>query len=336
MHLFRRIAAAPAPHIRISLIHHRLCKSRLHKQPSTPIVQGRRNFHVGSSIGEVVRATAESISWVHSIGVPWYITIPLVAIGVNVTVRLPLQYYAHSLRVRRNELSPLVTAWNLRHSLRMADSLKTSSKNSRQLQLLRATMQSSRRIYKNWRIQQYKGFAPLLGAFPFVVVSEALRRQCGAPMGWFSHSIGLGGEGPKLLFEESLTNGGLLWFTNLTSMDPYLTLPLLCTGILGYTYWSKLSKNHLKALLTAGVHPEVVLTPWQKVFGRVLLVVPFFPMVFSDLPSAIFLYWACTFSLTAINARILERWVPTKPSSLKANLKRPNARPYLIGRKYDV
>ena len=60
--------------------------------------------------------TADGISAIHSAGVPWYLSIPLVALGVNFSFRLPIQYYTRSLVVRRNELNPLVSAWSSRHA----------------------------------------------------------------------------------------------------------------------------------------------------------------------------------------------------------------------------
>ncbi|KAG5983587.1 hypothetical protein E4U55_007757 [Claviceps digitariae] len=329
--------------------------------PSKP-----RPFHL-SAVGDAVVLTANGISAVHNAGLPWYLSIPLVAIGVNFTFRLPIQYYTRRLVVRRNLLNPLVSAWSTRHSASVSQAFGSGPGGHAQrdrlwgLRVARLTEKSRRRIYKTWGVQRWKTLAPFLTMLPFVVVSEALRRLCGAPAGWISHQLGLASMGnadagsvsgasslattlsdTSGLFDAQLAHGGCLWFVDLTAMDPYYILPLTCSALLARTSWSRLSKEQLGALLnpdkpssSSSANPAAgALTPMvriQRSIGRVLLLVPLFPILFADLPSAIFLYWATTFALSDLNESILQRLVPKRTPALKTIRRVPPALPYLRG-----
>ncbi|KAJ3512563.1 hypothetical protein NM208_g15306 [Fusarium decemcellulare] len=183
---------------------------------------------------------------------------------------------------------------------------------------------------------------PLLSIFPFLTISEALRRKCGAPVGWISNSVGLGSPdsttanlgSSSSLFDQSLVDGGCLWFSDLSSMDPYFGLPLICSGILVWNTWGKMSREQLQVLLTTQLDDKVVpLGRLQKLFGRMILLVPVLPLLFADLPSAIFLYWGSSFALTGINEIILRRLVPRKTPKLTVVNKGRASFPFLTGRK---
>ncbi|KAI5456353.1 hypothetical protein BGZ63DRAFT_326201, partial [Mariannaea sp. PMI_226] len=224
-----------------------------------PIASGRRGIHVSAVVGETIQSTALAFSWVHAnLGVPWYLAIPLLAVGVNATFRFPLQYYVAGLREKRRELNPLVMAWARRHTINITRQQAQLPEHIKRLRIAGSTEKSRRRIYKAWGVQRFKGFAPLLGIVPFVTISEALRRKCGAPLGWISHSVGLGNPdsatsnlgSSSSIFDPSLIEGGCFWFTDLSSADPYLGLPLICTGILVWNTWGKMSREHIRALLS--------------------------------------------------------------------------------------
>lgn len=304
----------------------------------------KRRLHL-STVGDAVILTADTISAIHNAGVPWYLSIPLVALGVNFTFRLPIQYYTRRLVIRRNELNPLVSAWSSRHAASVPRGAEADVERAERLWRLRVaglTEKSRRRIYKTWGVQRWKTLAPFLSMAPFVVVSEALRRLCGAPMGWISHQIGLAGV-DKLsatlsdtsgLFNADLAQGGCLWFIDLTVMDPYHALPLACSALLARTSWARLSKDQLRALVSldgSSATPKTPMVRIQTGIGRALLLIPLFPMLFADLPSAIFLYWAATFALNDVNETILQRLVPKRTPKFKMVRRVPPTLPYLRG-----
>ncbi|KOS21830.1 Mitochondrial inner membrane protein COX18 [Escovopsis weberi] len=378
MVLAHRTARAAAILTRSSQLH------RLHPSSSpsssfatpaqgTPAPPTRRSFHLGA-LGDAVVLTADGISFVHHAGLPWFLTIPLVALGVNVSLRLPIQYYTRRLVIRRNALTPLVKAWGARHAATVpvphhnngsssssngddgknhntSESSSARAKRLWQLRVAGLTERSRRRIYKAWRVQRWKSLAPLLSMAPFVVVTEALRRLCGAPLGWLGRSVGLGGGGPAegahagappLLLDPCLADGGCLWFPDLTAMDPTYALPLLCAALLARSSWGRLSRDQLSALLTLGPAARGgggggrggAQSPMARVrtaAGRTLLLVPLLPVLFADLPSAIFLYWATAFALTEVNEAVLARVLPSAAPGLTSTPRRRLALPYLRG-----
>ncbi|KAK2592944.1 hypothetical protein QQS21_009351 [Conoideocrella luteorostrata] len=302
----------------------------------------QRQVHL-AAVGDAVVFTADSISSLHSTGIPWYLSIPLVALGVNFSFRLPIQFYTRRLVVRRSELNPLVSAWSSRHAASVPRGTGNQEQAERiwRLRVAGMTEKSRKRIYKTWGVQRWKTLAPFLSMMPFIVVSEALRRLCGAPMGWISHSMGLASmdkvsatlSDTSDLFDADLAQGGCLWFTDLTAMDPYYALPLACSALLARTSWGRLSKDHLRVLLSldGARTPKTPMARIQTGIGRALLLIPLFPMLFADLPSAIFLYWATTFALNDVNESILERVIPKRPSKLNMVQRVPPALPYLRG-----
>jgi inner membrane protein COX18 len=281
---------------------------------------------VGEALGSVVTSTAQGLSSLHSAGVPWYVCIPIAAACVNFSVRLPLQYYARRLYVEQSKLNPLVAAWASRHNASKIVSNDGHDVIRHQARISAKIQKSRARIYKLWGVQRWKNWAPLMGMVPFVLVSESLRRLCGAPLGALSQALGLGKVVPSAaeatasvastastpLFDATLSQGGALWFHDLTAMDPYFALPVLCTLILARNSWFRMPKERLRTLLAldnpSASEPPIVRI--RKTFGRVLLVVPVFPLIFADLPSAVFLYWASSFSLAWVNETILDFLYP--------------------------
>ncbi|QUC17102.1 uncharacterized protein UV8b_01343 [Ustilaginoidea virens] len=315
-----------------------------HAITSLRIQPSKRSFHLGA-VGDAVVFTADAISAIHNAGLPWYLSIPLVAVGVNFSFRLPVQYYTRRVVMRRRELTPLVSAWSSRHAASVPRGQGASGeKQGERLWRLRVaglTEKSRKRIYKTWGVQRWKTLAPFLSMAPFVIVSEALRRLCGAPMGFISHSLGLASADKvsatlpeaSRLFDAGLTQGGCLWFADLTAMDPFYALPLASSALLARTSWGRLSRDQLRALLSLD-GSKTLSTPMARIqtgIGRALLLIPVAPMLFADLPSAIFLYWTTTFALNEVNEAILERIVTKRDPKLSMVKRTPPALPYLRG-----
>jgi inner membrane protein COX18 len=137
-------------------------------------------------------------------------------------------------------------------------------------------------------------------------------------MTWLGRKLGLDRfldlvePGTSTLTDTSLSEGGLLWFTDLMAADPYGGLPLICALTLGWSSWSRLSADRLKELLSVDNRSMNSLQRAKNALGRVLLVIPLFPLLFWNLPSAIFLYWAPTFLFNSINDTLLKKWLPDR------------------------
>ncbi|RCI14303.1 hypothetical protein L249_6082 [Ophiocordyceps polyrhachis-furcata BCC 54312] len=278
---------------------------------------GRRHFHLGT----VFAWTADAMSSGHAIGLPWYIVIPLVAAGVNFAIRLPIHLYVSRLEQRRRQLRPLVAAWNVRHAINHPNFPEDKRR------AVALAKRSRRRIFKEWHVQKWKSSLSMLSAAPFIVVTQALRGLCGAP------AFAATG-----LFDQSLADGGCLWFVDLTAHDSYYALPLLCSGIMAYNIWGKLSRENLRELLTLNENrPKSSAERLKLRLTRVTLFFPLLAAASAYLPSAVFLYWATAFGLGSVNSAI-SRWrvfeidpcphitVPERAPKLRASL------PYVLGR----
>ncbi|KAF4582114.1 mitochondrial export translocase Oxa2 [Ophiocordyceps camponoti-floridani] len=273
-----------------------LARARVRQAPiraSQAQTAGRRHFH----FEQVIASTAEALSSLHALGVPWYYVIPLVAAGVNFSIRLPIHIYVSVIARRRRQLAPLVYAWTVRHS-RDQFHAHNSARHATSL-----AKKSRKRIYKTWGVQSWKLFLPLLSTGPFLVVTQALRGLCGTPTLAF-----LDAESARGLVDRSMTDGGCLWFVDLAAQDPYYCLPLLCSVLAALNTWTKFSIQDIRELFTLNdTRPK---TPMQRAKLSLTRLTLFFPMVaifYAYLPSAIFLYWATTFGLGSINAA-LSNW----------------------------
>lgn len=303
----------------------------------------RRQSTILNGLGSTVAFTAESLSHLHTAGLPWYIVLPLVATSLNFTIRLPAQWLARYYRLRKSEVRPLKSAWMIQATQKYRRSAPTSG--LKDLPKAFSWMRESSRIYKDFGVSPWKTWSTfLVPMVPFVLVSEAVRRLAGSPMTWIGQKLGLDRfldllePGTSRLVDGSLSEGGILWFTDLMAADPYGGLPLMCALSLGWSSWSRLSAERLKELLSVDDRNMNTLRRASNALGRVLLVIPLFPLLFWNLPSAVFLYWAPTFAFNGINDTLLKRWLPERPARYgdlpKGPFKPPT--PYVSIEGYEV
>lgn len=157
--------------------------------PRRSIPGARREFSVATALDAAVYEATQLITTVHTVtGTPWYITIPVAALTVNLAVRLPATIYSRKLEQKRTRLAPLFWAWNSRHT---EDVLRTNP--GRPTAELRTAIQkkavaSERRISKDHGVQAWKiHYLGSIVAFPFfITVIQGVRRLCGAGGGLFS------------------------------------------------------------------------------------------------------------------------------------------------------
>ncbi|KFA67074.1 hypothetical protein S40285_02991 [Stachybotrys chlorohalonatus IBT 40285] len=323
---FRR-AASPGLVLQARPLPRLTCSNR-----TSTTSHGSRGFHIWA---DTIGAAAQGLHGMHEAGLPWMVTIPLAALAVNTTVRFPLQYYAHRLRQKREALGPLVSAWNYRHASNV-----DATKEGASLQTMRLAMKSERRIYKTWGVQRYKSFFNLAGIIPFLTVSEAVRRLSGAPLGLAG--ITLQGD-PAVMtqhYDPSLSTGGWLWFEDLTAMDPIFGLPVLCfaTLVCTVTYALPLAQIRRFLSLTKPEGPQPIMVRVRTVLGRLMLLSTTIPLIAANLPSAVFVYWLCSFVLSLANTVILQRWFPAKGSKLASPKSLPPRRrvPFLLEGGQDL
>lgn len=174
-----------------------------HLQPAS----ARRSFHFASLANATVDAAEAAIAQLHAVThTPWYFTIPLVALGVNLVFRLPFSLHARTLVLKRARLAPLLQAWTAVHSKAivkerqlLAQELRlptaTVSTTSIQSEVLKRYKKTSDRMNRAFGVQQWKLYGNILALPPWLVVIEAIRRMCGAPTGLLGMLFRSGGAG---------------------------------------------------------------------------------------------------------------------------------------------
>ncbi|CAK7218796.1 hypothetical protein SCUCBS95973_003605 [Sporothrix curviconia] len=177
-----------------SCCHHQ-AQARL--QMHTPY--GRRSFHLAAVANATVDAAEATIAQLHAVThTPWYITIPLMALGVNLVFRLPFSVHARGIAIKRTRLGPLLQAWTAVHSQEAIKERKTRMQEQRlsgggatgymsmssvQAEVMKRFRKTSKRVYAAFGVQQWKLYGNVLALPPWLVVIEAIRRMCGAPTG---------------------------------------------------------------------------------------------------------------------------------------------------------
>ncbi|KAI8634520.1 hypothetical protein F5Y19DRAFT_213941 [Xylariaceae sp. FL1651] len=253
-------------------LHLRLA-SRHELQPSQP---GRRAFHWQPTVSAAIHNTQGLIVDLHTVTqLPWFLTIPLVAITVGALFRLPCSIYSQRILQRRTHAGPLLQAWNVRIQSDVSQEGILPSQQPSEVKRRQAKV--IRRINKKLGLQQWKLYSSLL-SFPFWLLAiDGVRRLCGGPRGLIGSFItgsesdredvlmaslpavtGSAGDvsavdpmvvssaiesAHRAVVDPSLTYEGCLWFTDLTVSDPYHILPFALSVALVVNLMPK-SGNH--------------------------------------------------------------------------------------------
>ncbi|CAK7269765.1 hypothetical protein SEPCBS119000_003737 [Sporothrix epigloea] len=249
--------------------HH--CGTKVGLQRQTP--QGRRSFHLATFANTTVDLAEAAIVQLHAVThTPWYITIPLVALGVNVLFRLPFSIHAREVAIKRARLGPLLQAWTSVHGQEVIKERRRMLQEQRlaggssgyapmssiQAEVIKRFRKTSSRVYAAFGVQQWKLYGNFLALPPWLVVIEALRRMCGAPTGLLgmilrsssapetvevavkdtataAHTAAATeavAESVSTLADPTFVTGGCLWFPDLTAADPYQILPFALSAML--------------------------------------------------------------------------------------------------------
>lgn len=154
--------------------------------------QNSRRFSVLPLFEASIAASQTLLTSLHTLSAtPWYLTIPLFALTINLCTRLPTTVYSRGVAVRRQRLTPLMHAWAARvqadHAAAVASGKKAgpggwTERSVGALGARNVKLLNSRQ--RRWRVQRWKDWVPSLVVFPVWLVGiEALRRMCGGPRG---------------------------------------------------------------------------------------------------------------------------------------------------------
>jgi membrane protein insertase Oxa1/YidC/SpoIIIJ len=224
--------------------------------------------------GDNARLCFESI---HSTtGLPWWATLPMCAVAMRVSLA-PLSVLQRMHIERLHSVSPqLREAW--------AEREKEDSGN------LATKMRS---ILKAGNCRPYMTVLPIFAQIGvFITATFGVRCLCMQP------------GGPVL---QSLRDGGLLWFTDLTIADATLALPLVHTSLILLNLELGLGSIATAPPKEGAEEPPLSMS---RIIGGLhttlnLTMLVFFPLI-SQLPQAVFLFWI-TSSVTSMGLNPLIR-----------------------------
>lgn len=303
----------------------------------------KRDFSVGPLLEASVDSTQHLLTQLHTLtGTPWFVTIPLFALGFHLVVRVPLAIYTHRVLSHRPRLYPLIATWRVRHSREILADPKWAvcSQKARNAELVKRVTKSTNKVYKTWGTQRWKEWLPL-GTLPVWLVGiESVRRLAGAPLGLMGTLIsGLAGTPAALdpssisssstevlpaaqevlsSVDASMTTGGWLWFTDLTAADPLHILPFALSAIMLANTLPR-SLADIRALaggesVTQGQMAVGGNRPLQRFF--VLLAVALGPITM-NLPAALHIWWISTSGLMLVQKEVVRKIWPMKAHPIK-------------------
>ncbi|ROV92544.1 hypothetical protein VMCG_08945 [Cytospora schulzeri] len=141
----------------------------------------RRHFGISDAAGTLLKGSELLVTSVHDLtGAPWFISLPMVALAVSATIRIPLTLYSHSLRRRRTKLLPLIQAQYAQIGL----GLRRKSVPNLRDRVLKAVKKRSKATFKVFAIDDTKSIWGGLLSLPiFLSNLEVIRRMCGGPRG---------------------------------------------------------------------------------------------------------------------------------------------------------
>ncbi|KAI8956940.1 hypothetical protein F5Y11DRAFT_341387 [Daldinia sp. FL1419] len=272
-----------------------------------------RSFHFAPAAAAVLETTQNTMLAIHNLThTPWFLTIPLVALGVSLAFRLPFKAYVHWISQRRTRFTPVLMGWTARISRDIKQEGIPVLREHKELVARHKRARS--RIYGSVGLQEWKLYCSVLGIPFWLIGIESVRRICGGPRGLIGQLF-LGkaedtsstqtdseiatssvdttttatssasvvdpsttvttAEHVKDLLDPSITLEGCLWFPDLTAPDPLHILPFALSSLL---VWNMLPKSQAGLRQLAGLPPAdkfLIETPAmtrQRRLRRVLLV----------------------------------------------------------------
>ncbi|KAI0436316.1 hypothetical protein F4803DRAFT_239827 [Xylaria telfairii] len=245
----------------------------------------RRSYHWQTGLGTAIEGTQTLLLNLHSTtGLPWFLTIPLVAFTIGAVFRLPFQVYTQHILQKRAELGPLLQGWNTRLQTDVADERVPRRE---QMFVVKQRQEAVlRRIYRKLGLQEWRLYSSVSSLPLWLLAIESVRRLCGGHVGLLglfmdgfaeettdaAPSIpasevpadGLSSAAETIThtaaaaaIDPSLTIEGCLWFTDLTVPDPYHILPMLLSVSLVYNLLPKSEEQFSDRVRVAfGLRPK--------------------------------------------------------------------------------
>jgi YidC/Oxa1 family membrane protein insertase len=216
-----------------------------------------------SIFSPIVSVLAYALEFFHGLGLEWWLSIAALTIVVR-TLLFPLTIkQVRSMRAMQ-ELRPEL------------EKIRGQYSNNRQRQ-----QEEMMKLYKERNINPLGGCLPILLQMPiFIGIFYVIRE--------------FGGYGDVAGTKPSFQDGGILWFTNLSEMDPYLILPVLSA----------------LTMLAATEITAKNLEPQQRWIMRILPVG--ITLFLWNFPAGLFVYWITSNVVTFVQNYAIYNYGPGK------------------------
>ncbi|KAI0592771.1 hypothetical protein F4775DRAFT_167064 [Biscogniauxia sp. FL1348] len=173
-----------------------LSTSRIFFPPRPRSCYGNRSFHTPATLAAVIEGTPDLLIRIHEVThTPWFLTIPLIALGVNLVFRLPFSVYSQRVVERRAQCNTVLHAWSTRIQL---DALRTDLHPSERKKNVKDQFERVRkRLYAKLDLQEWRLWSSFLSLPFWLIAIDGVRRLCGGPRGLLGALIlGSGDNGP--------------------------------------------------------------------------------------------------------------------------------------------
>ncbi|KAI1799069.1 hypothetical protein F4811DRAFT_131242 [Daldinia bambusicola] len=318
---------------------------------------GVRSFHFQPVASSVIQTAEDAILAFHGLThIPWFLSIPIVAVGISLAFRVPFNVYTHRINYRRASFVPVFMGWTGRiaRDLRR-ERLKASDETK---ELLIRHKKLSKRISRRVGLQHWKLYTNLLGLPFWLIGIECIRRISGGSNGLIGHlildrakddatasntpgdveaatspldvttsaadQVATATEHIKNLPDPSIAFEGCLWFPDLSVPDPYHILPLVLSCLL---VWNILPKSQAGLRQLAGLDPRdrlIVESPAvarQRRLRQILVVLcALIGPITADFPAALHLYWISTATTQTITSKVLAKIMPVNGKVVSRSL----------------
>ena len=261
-----------------------------------------------------------------STGLSWGLTLPLLALIVQTSLRAPTSIWARKRSQVAASIRPLSSAWSPIIQARIKSQYGAQGPEACGFLIKEEWRTKVKELHRAFGIKRWVAFLPLLQLPFWLLPMETLRRMCGLRESLLSYLTGWASGATAaeqtseaasagIPVEASLASEGLLWFPDLLVADPKLILPFVLSGAL----WMNISRHERQFRQDNIELPkkQIYLQRFLKMMA--LVAVP----VGLQIPSAMVLYWTSSALVGLAQNTLIDRiWaLPKTPTPCKPRQK---------------
>lgn len=141
----------------------------------------KRNFGAADAVGYLLKGSELLITNIHEVtATPWFISLPLVAVVVSATIRVPLNLYTNSVQRRKAKLGPLIQAQYALIGL----GLRRKAVPNVMERVTKSVKTRSKKMFEAFAVHETRSIWGGLISLPiFLSNLEVIRTMCGGPRG---------------------------------------------------------------------------------------------------------------------------------------------------------